>query len=328
MASAQSRHVVPCKKYDKLLYGNGMDKVMAEIISDDFAFKAKGDGKVIEFDDKTGVMVLQYKDGEYDFVELYPKIEKNGGGGFFVSNKLETKYTVGMSFKEGDVIASNSRYFDGSDDGSATFKVGTLTKVALAQGYYTYEDSSMISNKLSKDMATEVIMKKDVVLGKNSNIDYIVNVGDKVEVGSPLIIFDNSYDDEGINKMFAAMGDEIGQELSELGKKKVKSKYSGIIEDIRVYYTVDPSELSESVQKAIKTINKSVLSIKNKVSKYKKLGETNLILPSTDKVDTQYGKVKGVSVGDGVYIEFYIKYYDEIKIGDKIILKKGDVKLF
>lgn len=318
MTVTQSKHVVPGKKYDKLLVGNGADKVLAEVISDDFAFKAKDDGSVVQLDEANGIVVLKYKNGDYDFIELDAKVSKNGGGGFYISNKLSTNLTMGSKFKKGEVLAANKAYFDTNKDGTATYKAGTLTKVALAQGYYTYEDSSMVSKQLCEDMATEVVMKKDVILGPNSNVDFIVKKGDEIHVGDPLIIFDASYGDEGINKMLASMDDEVSKQISELGKKKLKSKYAGVIEDIKVYYTVELDEMSDSLRKVVKDINAPIEKARKTINKYKDVNSTSVILPPTHKLDTQYGKVKGVTVGDGVYIEFYIKYNDIMKVGDKI----------
>lgn len=318
MTTTQSRHVVPCKKYNKLLVGNGADKVLGEVISDDFAFKAKGDGKVVELDEETGVMILKYKNGSVDVVELYTKVTKNGGGGFYIANKLKTDLKLGSTVKEGDIVAYNDKYFQGTEDRGTNFKAGTLTKLALAQGYYTYEDSSMVTDKLCGDMTTQVVMKKEVTLGKNSNIVKIVKKGDYVQVGDTLLEYDTSYDDEGINKMLAGMSDDIGKEIQNLGRKPVKSKYAGIIEDIKVYYTVDEEELSSSLRKTIKEINKPIENARKIINKHTKVEDTNVILQPTYKLETNNGKIKGVTVGEGVLIEFYIKYNDKFKVGDKL----------
>ena len=42
-----------------------------------------------------------------------------------------------------------------------------------------------------------------------------------------------------------------------------------------------------------------------------------MILAPTKKIDSPDGKVKGVKVGEGVLIEFYIKYEDEANVGEK-----------
>ena len=50
--------------------------------------------------------------------------------------------------------------------------MGVLAKVALMSTYDTYEDSTFITQKLSKDAITEMCFCKQAVLGKNSNIYY------------------------------------------------------------------------------------------------------------------------------------------------------------
>lgn len=79
MVTTQSKHVVPCKGYIPLLITNGADKALANVISNDFIFKAKQDGKVIDVNTELGLITLKYKDGKTDIIETYDKIYKNGG---------------------------------------------------------------------------------------------------------------------------------------------------------------------------------------------------------------------------------------------------------
>lgn len=228
------------------------------------------------------------------------------------------KVKLNQTFKKDDILAVNEQFFDGDNNGEVSFKSGALSKIAISSAYFTYEDACAITEDLSDALTTFITMKKDVTLGKNSNIDFIVKKGDRVKVGDPLIVFDESYDDEGLNKLLANMSKEDGESFKNLSKVPVKSKYSGIVEDIKVYYTVEKSEMSKSMARTIENINKDTLNKKKVIEKYTKVNETNVILEPTDKVETQYGKVKGVDVGDGVLIEFYIKYEDKMGIGDKL----------
>ena len=79
MNSTQTRHTVPVQKADKTLLGTGIDKTLAHVLDSTFVFNAKQDGKVIHYDDKTKIMVLQYKDGSKDAIDLRDKLDKNGG---------------------------------------------------------------------------------------------------------------------------------------------------------------------------------------------------------------------------------------------------------
>ncbi len=318
MNFVQNKHIMPCKKYDPLLVGNGAEKALAHIISDDFVFKAKEDGKVLEVDEELNTIVVQYKSGEVDVIETGSKVSKNSGGGFFIANKLESKLKKGQTFKQDDFLAMNTQFFNEDQDSGATYKLGTLTKLAIMSGYYTYEDSVMITNKMCENMTTNVIVKKDVVLGPNSNIEYMVEKGQHVEVGDPLLVFDNSYDDEGLNKVLAAMDEELSTEITKLSKIPVKSKYSGTIEDIKIYITVDINELSPSIQNVIKKINAPIIKKGKLIGKHTDVNQTNISSYPITKTETSNGKIKGVEIGEGILIEFYINYEDRMGVGDKL----------
>lgn len=133
MNSTQTRHTVPVQKADKTLIGTGIDKTLAHVLDSTFVFNAKQDGKVIHYDDKTKIMVLQYKDGSKDAIDLRDKLDKNGGGGFYITNAKETKLKVGNSFKKGDILAYNKNYFS-DNEGNPDYTVGTLAKVAVYSG--------------------------------------------------------------------------------------------------------------------------------------------------------------------------------------------------
>lgn len=317
MTFSQTKHTVPVNKYDERLITNGADEVLPKILSNSFAFKAKEDGEVVEIDEKSNIMVLKYKSGKYDFVDISDKVSKNGAGGFYIVNKLETDLKPKSKFKKGDIVANNNKFFN-KHGSEATCKIGTLTKIAIMSGYFTYEDATLITEKMSRNMTTNIVMPKKVSLGKNSNVTYHVNIGDRVEVGDPLLVFDESYADDSINKLLANMSTDIKNQLNATSKVPVKSKYAGLIQDIKVYYTVDKSELSPSLAKMINDINRPIKAKEKTISKYTDINDTDILLPPTEKVDAVYGKVKGEDVGEGVLIEFYVNYEDKLGIGDKI----------
>lgn len=320
MATSQSKHVVPCDGYDEFLVSNGSDETLSQIITNDFAFKAKKDGKVEKIDDVGKVMIIKYKDGTMDAIDLENKISKNGGGGIYINNTLETDYKEGESFKKDDVIAYNRKFFNSDDKGYCTFKSGALVKIAITSGYFTYEDSQMISKSLSDKLATDVVMNKQLSIGKNSNIEFIVNVGDHVNVGDPLIIFDESYEDESINKLLAGMNDNTKEKLMNISKVPIKSKYAGDIIDIKCYYDVDEDELSPSLRKLVNNITSHKKKKLNTIKNYLDINDTDIITDPVSKVESKYGKIKGVDVGDGVLLEFYINKKTPMGVGDKLVV--------
>jgi hypothetical protein len=317
MTSGQSKHVIPVKKTDKLLIGNGSQKALPHILGNDFVHRAKNDGVVHEYDSKSQIMVLKYKDGTYDAVDLAPSIAKNGGGGFYISNTKISELKKGDKFKKGDIVAKNGEYFTG-DKSNTEYVIGNLTKVAIHSGYYTFEDSSIATEKFCQEMTSYITMKKEVILGPNTNVDYIVKKGQAIKTGEPFIIFEQSYDEKEANELLAKLGDELQEKITKLSKNYIKSKYTGFVEDIKIYYTCEKEEMSPSLQKVVKDYKGSIKSREDTLKKYFKDTPSDIILPPTDTIETKDGKVKGVDVGNGILIEFYVKYEDELGVGDKV----------
>jgi len=314
MQAAQSKHLIPTARQNKPLFGSGVDKSIAYVIGDDFAFKAKQPGKVLKIDEEKQLMLIQYKDGTSDVVDLSPVQAKNGNGGFYITNKKEAIIKEGQTFKEGEILAKNSDYFLGNKAEDVIFASGYIAKIAMHSGDYTLEDSSMISDDLSKALASKVTMVKHLNLGVNSNILSMVKIGDSVKTGEPLCVFEQSFDDSDANKLLDSLGDEFNDVIEEMGKNEFKSKYTGEIVDIKIYYNRDIEDFQPSVQKIIKAYNKRIEDRKS-LLKGQKIDTTNIVFPPTGKQNIT--KMRNDTI-DGIYIEFYIRYTDIASIGDKI----------
>ena len=79
MVTAQSKHIVPCKGYQPLMITNGADKALGHVISNEYVFKAKEDGKVVEVNEQAHIAVLKYKSGAVDVIDTGKRVTKNGG---------------------------------------------------------------------------------------------------------------------------------------------------------------------------------------------------------------------------------------------------------
>ena len=334
MAAKQSKHIIPIKKSSPVLISNGAEQVLHYHLSDDFSVVAKHNGIVKEIDTDTGLVVIEYTGKDLvdangksveklnQAINIAPRIVKNGAGGFYLSNQMETKLKVGQKFKKGEIIAADNKFFSETPLDGSRFNIGSLQKVAVVGGYATFEDSTYVTKKISSDMASELVMQKPVTLGKNANLDYIVKVGDSVKVGDELLRFEMSFEDDSMNKFLSSIGEELHEEVRSIGKTPIKSKYSGVIEDIKVYSTVELEELSPSLRKFVSSHYNRLNKKKKLLDKYDKT-ETSykmgiLLNEPTQKVETHDGKVKGVEVGEGVLIEIFIKYQDTLGVGDKI----------
>lgn len=280
------------------------------MISDTFAYKAKKKGKVVEKNDR--FMVIQYNDNTADYIDLTEKVEKNSNGGFFIPIKLDSDFKVGQSVKEGQIVAYDKLSF--SPEVGATDNIGycsgTLIKCALLTTDEGFEDSAIISDKLSHDLASDVIIKKEIFLPKNTNIYNVVKEGSHIEEGEPLMIMQTPYDEDDTNQLLKSLAADE-DEISDLGRVAIHSKVTGIVQKVKVYRTVDKSELSDSLRKLCNQLESNT-SESRKVMKQYGI-EDNYDLDPDYKLDP-VGKFKNCQ--DGVLIEFYLKYNDKFKVGE------------
>lgn len=318
-----AKHSMPTDKSAPLLVTNGADEAMPYMASETFAWRAKESGTVKELIPNE-YMIAEYKSGISDYISLKEEVKKNSDGGFYITIKLDTDYKKGQKFSEGDVLAYDRKSFSnkiGEADGLA-YNLGVLAKIAILASDEGFEDSAVISEWLSEAMATSVVTQIPISISANANIYHIAKVGEPIEEGEPLIIMQDSVSEKDAAALLHNITDN--DLVSDLGKIKIKSKYTGIVQDIKMYRTCDIDDFSPSLTKVVKDYEKE---IKNKKKIYK---DNNV--PGESTIDPDYamtptGKLK--NIGDGVLIEFYVKYYDTMGVGDKLTFQaanKGVVK--
>lgn len=309
-----SKHFMRTKVMNPRLITNGADEALPYLASNTFAYKSKKPGFIKEKTDDH--IILEYNDGTFDYVNLDSKIIKNSSGGFFGSLTLESDLNEGAKFRAGDIIAYDKSSFDGGVglNNNLAYNAGTLVKMAIMYTDEGIEDSGIITEWMSDALSSEVIIKSEVNLDANTNVYDIVKVGQHIEEGEPLITFQESTNDEDVNNLMKALGADE-DEISELGRHFKRSKYTGEVVDIKIYRTAETSEMSDSLKKIVSKYEKEKLVKKGSMKKYNIDQEYTLdstgVLPAT-------GKLKNTP--DGVLIEFYIKFNDKFKIGDKDVL--------
>jgi len=325
MAVKQSKHVVPVANSSPGLITNGCDEVIKYNLSSDYVEIAEEDGKVIDINPELNIMMVEYKSGKRKAINLGDRIDKNGGGGFYLVNKLVTNLKNGDSFKKNDTLAWHKDFFTGSKVNGVRFNLGTLEKVAITSSYNTFEDSAVITEKMANDCKTPITFCKSVVIGKNATINTIKNVGDHVDIGDVLISFDTSFEDSDLNKLLNNLSAENKDVLNENSVNEIKTKHNGTIVGIKIYSTVEADELSPSLQKIVKKYYKGILDKKKYVSAFDKENTSSLVKcgmllnETTGKVEPNvYGVLKGNKVEDSVLIEFYVEHTDILGVGSKI----------
>ena len=326
MAVKQTKHCVPLRNSYPTLISNGVDEAMRFRLSSDFVVNADEDGEIIDYNEKTNMMIAKYKSGRTRAIDLSPKIVKNGAGGFYLSNQLKSDYKVGDKFKKNDLLAYHKDFFTSSKISGTRFNVGPLAKVAVMSTYNTYQDGGMCTEKLSKQMGADLVFCQSVVIGMNSNIEYMAKIGDHVEIGDSLVQFDTSFNESELNKFLASLSDELKEEVNKNSRNNIKATHSGVIEDIKMYSTIDLEDMSPTLRDVVGKYYKRIKDRKSMLEKYDtdKDGVVKcgiLFTETTDKVEgNAYNIIKGNKVEDGVLVEFYIKHLDLLGVGDKTVL--------
>ena len=326
-----SKHGMRTTEQDPLLVSNGADQALPYLTSDTFAHKAKWNAVVEEITNDYMIIANKSNPKEKEFIDLREKVEKNSDGGFFITIKLDTfkNYKKGDSIKAGDIVAyDKSSYSDTVGIGNLAYNIGTLTKIAIMHTDKGFEDSAIISQDLSKKMASEIVLQVDVLMDAKDIDIQCVEVGKELHEGEVIMSYRAALEDQDatdiINKMVQKNAGSDSKELmDEIGKIKVKSKVTGKLQDIKVYSTIPTSEMSKSLASFVNKYNGPVDKMKSKLNKLGIDGSqygTSGVLPPVGKLKHCEGKV---------LVEFYIKYHDKMSVGDKLVYfsaLKGVVK--
>jgi len=81
MQTQQAKHSVPTEKQSRPLYGSGIERTLPYTLSSDFVSIAEQDGVVEKVDTKNELVIIRYKDGTTDVIDISERISKNSNGG-------------------------------------------------------------------------------------------------------------------------------------------------------------------------------------------------------------------------------------------------------
>lgn len=320
-----NKHGMRCARSNPGLITNGADEALPYMISNIFAHKSSKDGTVVDINDER--MIVEYKDGTSEYIDLTEHVEKNSSSGFFVTLKLDTDLKPGKKFKAGDILAYDKSSFssDIGEDNNIAYNIGTIGKIAILNTDEGYEDSAIISKDLSDALTSDVVLCKQITLNKNTNVYNMVKKGQSIQEGDTLMIIQTPYDDEDANILLRNLATDE-EEVTNLGRIPIKSKVTGVIQDIVITRCVDTDELSPSLKKIVNDYEKDIKRRRKEMEQYNSDTTSLMSLGSTDKLPAT-GKLKACS--DGLLIEIYMKYEDRMSVGDKLIYMsalKGTVK--
>lgn len=319
-----SKHNIRSNKSDPLLVTNGADEALPYMVSNIFAHKAKDRGIVKEITED--YMIVEYDGNVFEYINLEEKVEKNSSSGSYVTLKLDTDLKEGNKIKRGQILAYDKSSFDASvgPSDNIAYRIGTLVKCALIDNDEGFEDSAIITDALSEAMTSDVVVAKQLNIPKSTNIYNMMHVGQAIEEGDTLMVMQSSFDEEDANNLLKNLAADE-EDISDLGRIKIRSKVTGVVQDIAIYRTVELDELSESLQKLCNKYESNIRKKKNIMKKYN-IDSRSSGLPADYKLDP-VGKLKGAV--DGISIIFYLKYEDKMSVGDKLIYwsaQKGIIK--
>ena len=332
IAAKQSQHLVPVADASPSLVSNGYDEVIQFHLSNDFVVNAEEDGEVIDVNEKVGFIVVKYKSGQTQAINIKPEIVKNSGGGFFISNELKPVYTkVGQKFKKDEVLAYHDKYFKYSKFNGLRHAIGPLTKVAFMSTYNTYEDAGICTQKMAEQMKSAIVYMQPAVFTRNANILKMAKIGDHVNIGDSLIKFASEFDDSEISKYLSKLSEENRALMEEETKNDVKADHAGKIVDVKVYSLLDPSQMSPTLGAVVQEFFDRGISKKKYLEKFDAsegiLKAGYLLTDSTEPIQNRYGTIKGKYRGIDVLIEFYIEHDDIMGVGDKIALYSANKQI-
>ena len=306
-----SKHQVRVEKSDPLLVTSGADEALAYMTTSAFAKKADEDGVVLSIDNDKAI--VQYNSGKKDYINLTTVIGKNSDGGYYVPVRhiLSSDIKVGSKFKQGDIISYDPESFSNSlgESDNIAYDVGTLAKVAVLNTDEGYEDSGICTHKLSQYLTTQIIYKFEQVIEKQSTIYSIVEKGTYVNVGDPLVVWQDPYDDSDLNSALRVMSTD---DASTLGRRTIISETTGTVVDIKIFRTCELDGMSPTVRKIVDEYEKPIKKLKAELDKQ---GINTKSLPATYALPP-LGKLKRAE--DAIYIEVYVQHPDIPGVGDKI----------
>lgn len=247
-------------------------------------------------------MTVKYIDGTE---ESFPLGLKHGtASGTTYPHDIVTDHKVGDSFKVGDTITYNRKYFkpDRMCPGQVVWKAGVLATVAFIDNIDTLEDGCAISEELAKKFTTQTTEVKTIVVRFDQHVHELVKVGDHVDLDSILCTIEDP--ETARNALF---DDASLDTLRRVSAMTPRAHVVGTVSRIECFYHGDMEDLSENLQVY------AMASDKERKRQAKEAGE-----PAFDgQVDTSF-RIRGQSLDpDTMAIRVYIDHDVTAGSGDK-----------
>jgi hypothetical protein len=278
----------------------GYEQIIAHRVDDLFAYTAKGDGTITALTPKA--ITLSFEDGTSRSVELGRRYGISAG--VTMPHQLDTSLKVGDKVAKGDIVAFNSNYFelDAFNPKQALWKGGVLIKTAVMESPDTLEDSSAISERASRLLATPVTKVRDIVVNFKQELRNVKTVGSEVDIESILCTIEDP-----VTANTSMFDEESLDTLRLIAAFTPRAKYHGTIERIEVFYHGDTDDMSESLRGLALTSDKHRKSLAKGLNKTYTSGSVD----GDMRIDSKPLEM------DTAVIRMYITTYAPAGVGDK-----------
>ena len=299
--SIQQGHTVACDGYRQPIIGTGMEYIIARRTDNMFAYSAVMDGVVTKVKPDVAMMIT-YTDGKVVGIHLGRQYGRSEG--HIYPHDIKTRYKEGDAFNKGDVLAYNTGFFEPCfyNERDVVWKSGLYVRTVLEEKTRTFEDSSVVSEEVSKLLTTTAIEERKFTVEFKQAIRDIKKPGTLVDVDTPLMFIEDELTSAG-----GMFDDETISLLQAIPSKAPRAKVIGKIDRIEVYYHGEIEDMSPTL-KAL-----AIASDKQFTEKAKLLGEGN----KTGRVNSDYRSDGKPLMLDNAEIKIYIEHKVDVAVGDK-----------
>ena len=202
--SGQTKHIIKIRGASPPVISTGMDKITPFIVGGTYVPKAKDDGVIMNIDHTHEIIIIKYKNGKTESIKFGEIVQRNSS--FYFPNFIVPNVKEGQKVKKGDIVAYESDFYKKDVFGNIRSSQGVLAKLVLHEKSLTDDDSSVITESLSKKLTTSVVKRKQICLNRSTNIISFIKNGAHVLKGDPLLTFEDSGEEE-VNKLLKTFGD-------------------------------------------------------------------------------------------------------------------------
>lgn len=278
----------------------GFEKTIAQRSGDMFAATALGPGTV-EFLSKD-VMRIAYDDGSSAAYQIGRRY--GNWSGKVIPHSLKTDLKVGDKVKENDILYYNELFFTEdpfSKEGDVALKWGSLGKVVFVENRETLEDGSGISADFAQELTTTDCKTKYVTVNFEDEVRNLLPVNAKVDDDSILCtILPPS------SESLSQFADDAASVLQRVSTNSPRVKFNGVIEQYRVFYCGDVTEMSPSLALLAERSDDEIMSMNRRMKE-----------PMADGQVMLGTRIDGKPIGKNTAVI-------EVRMNGQLAMKPGD----